>query len=221
MIKKQAKNFLKRKIKTAIILVLKPLIVPIIIISIIFLLVCYITDILYLGDKHKDKVDMKEEVKYYYADEEYTEEDSKTFFESVADFLDSIFGVEILGNADFPVVGKGRGDITSYYGYRKAPTSGASTYHSGIDIAAPEGTKLVAILDGKVTRTSWGGAGGYTITIESGEYSFSFIPIISTNTDCTFFSLFLWHLPYNSTTLSSLKSFFPLHRRKHRWGRPI
>ena len=174
MIKKKAKNFLKKKIKTAIILILKPLIVPIIIISIIFLLVCYITDILYLGDKHKDKVDMKEEVKYYYADEEYTEEDSKTFFESVADFLDSIFGVEILGNADWPVVGKGKGDITSYYGYRKAPTSGASTYHSGIDIAAPEGTKLVAILDGKVTRTSWGGAGGYTITIESGEYSFSY-----------------------------------------------
>lgn len=27
--------------------------------------------------------------------------------------------------------------ITSYFGYRKAPTSGASTYHSGIDIAAP------------------------------------------------------------------------------------
>lgn len=130
MIKQQAKNFLKRKIKTAIILILKPLIIPIIIISIIFLFVCYITDILYLGDKNKDKVDMKEEVKYYYSEKEYTDEDSKTFFESVADFLDSIFGVEILGNADWPVVGKGKGDITSYYGYRKAPTSGASTFHS-------------------------------------------------------------------------------------------
>ena len=87
MIKKKAKNFLKKKIKTAIILILKPLIVPIIIISIIFLFVCYITDILYLGDKHKDKVDMKEEVKYYYADEEYTEEDSKTFFERCSRFF--------------------------------------------------------------------------------------------------------------------------------------
>jgi len=27
--------------------------------------------------------------------------------------------------------------ITSYFGKRTAPTSGASTYHSGIDIAAP------------------------------------------------------------------------------------
>ena len=28
--------------------------------------------------------------------------------------------------------------ITSYFGYRNAPTSGASSYHSGIDIGAPE-----------------------------------------------------------------------------------
>ena len=27
--------------------------------------------------------------------------------------------------------------ITSYFGYRKQPARGASTYHSGIDIAAP------------------------------------------------------------------------------------
>ena len=27
--------------------------------------------------------------------------------------------------------------ITSYFGKRTAPTTGASTYHSGIDIAAP------------------------------------------------------------------------------------
>lgn len=44
----------------------------------------------------------------------------------------------------------------------------------GIDIGAAEGTKLVAISDGEVTRTSWGGAGGFTITIVSGEYSFSY-----------------------------------------------
>ena len=28
--------------------------------------------------------------------------------------------------------------ITSYFGSRSAPTSGASTYHSGIDIGAPQ-----------------------------------------------------------------------------------
>ncbi len=28
--------------------------------------------------------------------------------------------------------------ITSYFGYRNSPTKGASTYHGGIDIGAPE-----------------------------------------------------------------------------------
>jgi murein DD-endopeptidase MepM/ murein hydrolase activator NlpD len=28
--------------------------------------------------------------------------------------------------------------ISSFFGYRTSPTSGASTYHSGIDIPAPE-----------------------------------------------------------------------------------
>ena len=173
MIKTKTKEFFKKKIKTAVILLIKPFIVPILIISIIFLLVCYITDILYLGDKYKDEIDISKELKYY-TDEEYTEEDSKSLLESVGDFLDGIFGVEILGNADWPVEGASKRDVTSFYGYRDVPTNGASSFHSGIDIAASQGTKLIAIMDGKVTRASWGGASGFTITIESDEYSFSY-----------------------------------------------
>ena len=68
---------------------------------------------------------------------EYTEEDSQSFFDSVGDFIDGIFNSnEIVENAEFPVVGKSFKDITSGYGKRTAPTSGASTFHSGIDIGA-------------------------------------------------------------------------------------
>ena len=45
--------------------------------------------------------------------------------------------------------------ITSYFGYRRAPTSGSSTYHSGVDIAANVGSPLVAVISGKVTDTGF------------------------------------------------------------------
>lgn len=51
---------------------------------------------------------------------------------------------------------------------------GASTFHSGIDIGAPEGAKLIASIKGKITKASWGGAGGYTITIKNDTYTVSY-----------------------------------------------
>lgn len=66
--------------------------------------------------------------------------------------------------------------ISSKFGNRDAPTEGASTFHSGIDIPAPEGTKLICIMDGEIVSTGWGGGSGYTITIKSidGIYRFSY-----------------------------------------------
>lgn len=49
--------------------------------------------------------------------------------------------------------------ITSYFGRRNAPTQGASTYHSGLDIAATEGTKLYSCISGTVTFLGFSGAG--------------------------------------------------------------
>lgn len=64
--------------------------------------------------------------------------------------------------------------ISSYFGKRKAPTSGASSFHYGVDIPAPEGTKLIAITDGKITFRSFLGAGGYTITLSFDNYKVSY-----------------------------------------------
>ena len=64
----------------------------------------------------------------------------------------------------WPIPGYTR--ISSYFGKRSAPTQGASTYHTGIDIPAPEGTSLFAVCDGEITFTGFLGGGGYTITLE-------------------------------------------------------
>ena len=60
--------------------------------------------------------------------------------------------------------------ISSYFGKRSSPTLGASTYHSGIDIPASNGTNLYAIDDGTITFASWGAGGGYTIVLKLENY---------------------------------------------------
>lgn len=59
--------------------------------------------------------------------------------------------------------------ISSYFGKREAPTSGTSTYHTGVDIPAPEGTNLIATCDGTITFTGFLGGGGYTITLSTDD----------------------------------------------------
>lgn len=72
----------------------------------------------------------------------------------------------------WPVPGYHR--ITSPFGPRRSPTSGSSSNHSGIDIAAPEGTTIYAVLSGVITYIGFKGAGGCTITIHSGNYNISY-----------------------------------------------
>ena len=69
------------------------------------------------------------------------------------------------GNLNFAWPIPGYTAISSPFGKRTAPTSGASTFHKGTDIPAPEGTKLIATCDGEITFIGFLGGGGYTITI--------------------------------------------------------
>lgn len=63
--------------------------------------------------------------------------------------------------------------ISSYFGKRTSPTSGASTYHSGIDIPASENTKIYAVNNGYISFASWGAGGGYTIVLDLEDNSTS------------------------------------------------
>ena len=93
------------------------------------------------------------------------------FFEiENSSFSQYISDDNILSSHNFIWPIPGYTNISSPFGRRNSPTSGASTYHSGIDIPAPEGTKLYAIDDGTVTFASWGAGGGYTITYQLNNY---------------------------------------------------
>lgn len=76
-------------------------------------------------------------------------------------------GEIIISSSGFAWPIPGYTTITSYFGKRISPTAGASSFHKGLDIGAPEGSILIAATDGKITYTGFLGGGGYTITLSS------------------------------------------------------
>ena len=64
------------------------------------------------------------------------------------------------------------GTITSQFGHRVDPITGAVSSHTGTDIACAEGTPILAAADGIVTVANgldrWGGSYGYYVQIDHG-----------------------------------------------------
>lgn len=70
--------------------------------------------------------------------------------------------------------------VSSPFGFRESPTSGASRYHQGVDLAANAGTPIVASRGGTVTIASYSNSAGYYVTINHGD-GFSSIYMHMTN----------------------------------------
>ncbi len=60
--------------------------------------------------------------------------------------------------------------ITSYFGFRIHPTTFKQSYHSGIDIAAPESSEIHSISNGIVSFIGFNGAYGYSILIKNTNF---------------------------------------------------
>ncbi len=59
--------------------------------------------------------------------------------------------------------------FSSGYGYRSAPTRGASRNHKGIDIPGPVGTPIYATADGLIGRAQWVSGYGKFVEINHGN----------------------------------------------------
>lgn len=71
-------------------------------------------------------------------------------------------GTKIPPTYIWPLAG---GRISSYFGRRRSPTAGASSYHKGLDIATPTGSSVYASCGGVVTSCGWQGGYGYAVVI--------------------------------------------------------
>ncbi|CAI8944552.1 peptidoglycan LD-endopeptidase LytH [Brevibacillus sp. IT-7CA2] len=71
-----------------------------------------------------------------------------------------------------PLAGKEGKDywMSSSFGYRRDPYTGVTSYHDGLDLAAPPGTPVYAPLDGVVVHAKNMNGFGKTIMIQHGGY---------------------------------------------------
>lgn len=83
-------------------------------------------------------------------------------------------GEIIISSSGFAWPIPGYTTITSYFGKRISPTAGASSFHKGLDIGAPEGSILIAATDGNITYTGFLGGGGYTITLSNNNMKITY-----------------------------------------------
>lgn len=61
--------------------------------------------------------------------------------------------------------------LSSYYGWRSSPFSGKRSYHSGVDMACPQGTSVYAALGGTVTSVGYNNVyGNYIIVTHHSGY---------------------------------------------------
>ena len=58
--------------------------------------------------------------------------------------------------------------ISSEFGYRIHPVYGTTKYHSGMDMAAPGGSPILAAANGTVKFAGWNGGYGYCIILDHG-----------------------------------------------------
>lgn len=109
----------------------------------------------------------KEDINYLYENRNRVKigKDSKYYKEAQALGLDE----EGKGKATGKYIYPAKGPITSYFGYRNAPTAGASSNHRAIDIGVPEGTRVSASDGGTVIQTGPYSGYGNVVMIDHGN----------------------------------------------------
>ena len=120
-------------------------------------------------EEYNEAIENSEETAKAYAEEiaKKEEEINQLLLKAAQESGGGSVGIAVTDGYIWPLAV--RGTITSHFGKRTAPTAGASTYHKGTDIAAPEGPAIYAVADGTVTTATYSSSAGNYVMINHGN----------------------------------------------------
>lgn len=120
-------------------------------------------------EEYNSAIENNEEAAKVYAEEieKKEEEINQLLLKAAKESGSGSVGVAVTDGYIWPLAVKGT--ITSHFGKRSAPTAGASTYHKGTDIAAPQGTAIYAVADGTVTTATYSSSAGNYVMLNHGN----------------------------------------------------
>lgn len=109
--------------------------------------------------------------KLAFNDLDFSMEDLGSSVSAVEDRLHAVYELHqdrLTYWASMPSIWPAKGWVTSDFGPRSRPIRGGTTFHKGIDIAAPPGTPILSSGDGIVTYSGYKAGLGKTIMIDHG-----------------------------------------------------
>lgn len=98
-----------------------------------------------------------------------TDEPTKTIYEEAVEGINQMSDDAKYINDNYTLIHPIYGTVTSRFGVRKSDNPIVTSYHSGIDIAANQGTKIKAALSGEVIKSTTNEAYGKYIMIKTDD----------------------------------------------------
>ena len=93
----------------------------------------------------------------------------KALWEEAREIPDNVFSEKLILSA--PMTQAVAGTLTSGYGFREDPFTGKMTFHTGVDLAAPAGSAVLAAYPGRVKEIGVSAAYGNYIILQHGNFS--------------------------------------------------
>ena len=166
--KQELRKKIGKHIRRISIIVLKPFLPFIIVIVLIIFAVSTVSDVLFGSEDDAHVIEELSSEDYEAQYEKWLEE-TNAYGTVLADSRG------LIPNGMFIWPTPGYTTITSHFGMRVHPISGLYKFHTGVDVAAPEGAEFVAMADGTVSIAKYSSSYGNLVMIDHRQWHCYFI----------------------------------------------